>query len=92
MEDKDELKRRVYDAAETIANGQVKRSKEEALNQWVIYYMSSAILSKLRLRRRICISPQCGFASHSEGNNVNEDVMKQKLTLVVETAREIWSY
>ena len=40
---------------------------------------------------RICISPQCGFASHSEGNRVSEDDVRKKLTLVVETAKEIWS-
>ncbi|KIP06082.1 hypothetical protein PHLGIDRAFT_19537 [Phlebiopsis gigantea 11061_1 CR5-6] len=40
---------------------------------------------------QICISPQCGFASHSEGNQVNEEDVKRKLTLVVETARELWA-
>lgn len=40
---------------------------------------------------QICISPQCGFASHSEGNRVTEDDMRKKLTLVAETAKEIWS-
>ncbi|KAL6299977.1 hypothetical protein BKA93DRAFT_819683 [Sparassis latifolia] len=72
MENKDELVRRVYAAAEIIADGQEKRSKEEALNQ-------------------ICISPQCGFASHAEGNSVTEEDERAKLTLVLETARAIWS-
>jgi len=40
---------------------------------------------------QICISPQCGFASHSEGNNVTEDDVHKKLALVVETAKEIWA-
>ncbi|GJE97271.1 UROD/MetE-like protein [Phanerochaete sordida] len=39
---------------------------------------------------QICISPQCGFASHSEGNKVTHDAMVKKLALVVETARELW--
>ena len=39
---------------------------------------------------QICISPQCGFASHSEGNNVSHDDIVKKLALVVETARELW--
>ena len=43
-----------------------------------------------RLCDRICISPQCGFASHSEGNPVNEDQMRAKLSLVVQTAKKIW--
>ncbi|EKM58757.1 uncharacterized protein PHACADRAFT_248829 [Phanerochaete carnosa HHB-10118-sp] len=40
---------------------------------------------------QICISPQCGFASHSEGNNVSEDDVKRKLTLCVQTAKELWA-
>ncbi|EMD41171.1 hypothetical protein CERSUDRAFT_80798 [Gelatoporia subvermispora B] len=40
---------------------------------------------------QICISPQCGFASHAEGNPVTEDDVKRKLSLVVETAKAIWS-
>ena len=34
MEDIEELKGRVYEAAEIIAQGNPKRSKAEALNQW----------------------------------------------------------
>lgn len=40
---------------------------------------------------RICISPQCGFASHADGNPVTEADVIKKLSLVVETAKEIWS-
>jgi 5-methyltetrahydropteroyltriglutamate--homocysteine methyltransferase len=36
------------------------------------------------------ISPQCGFASGYQGNPVTEDIERQKLALVVETASEIW--
>ncbi|TFK56985.1 UROD/MetE-like protein [Heliocybe sulcata] len=72
LENKEDLKKRVHDAAETIAQGDEKRSKEEALNQ-------------------LCISPQCGFASHAEGNKVSDEDMKKKLALVVETAKEIWT-
>ncbi|KAI0337149.1 UROD/MetE-like protein [Trametopsis cervina] len=39
---------------------------------------------------QICISPQCGFASHSEGNPVTEADVKRKLSLVVQTAKEVW--
>ena len=35
MEDKEVLKKKVHDAAEVIANGDKKRSVEEALNQCV---------------------------------------------------------
>jgi 5-methyltetrahydropteroyltriglutamate--homocysteine methyltransferase len=36
------------------------------------------------------LSPQCGFASTEEGNNLTEDDQWRKLALVVETAREVW--
>jgi len=39
---------------------------------------------------RICISPQCGFASHFEGNPVSEDDVVKKLSLVVKVAKEVW--
>ncbi len=39
---------------------------------------------------QICLSPQCGFSSTSEGNALTVDQQFQKLRLVVETAREIW--
>jgi len=39
---------------------------------------------------RLAISPQCGFASSVAGNPISEDDQKRKLSLVVETAVEIW--
>jgi 5-methyltetrahydropteroyltriglutamate--homocysteine methyltransferase len=39
---------------------------------------------------QICLSPQCGFSSTSEGNAITVDQQFQKLRMVVETAREIW--
>jgi 5-methyltetrahydropteroyltriglutamate--homocysteine methyltransferase len=39
---------------------------------------------------QICLSPQCGFSSTSEGNSLTIDQQFQKLRLIVETAREIW--
>jgi 5-methyltetrahydropteroyltriglutamate--homocysteine methyltransferase len=39
---------------------------------------------------RLCLSPQCGFASTEEGNALSQDQMKAKLDLVVRTAAEIW--
>jgi 5-methyltetrahydropteroyltriglutamate--homocysteine methyltransferase len=38
----------------------------------------------------LCLSPQCGFASASEGNQVTHDEQRAKLELVVETAQEVW--
>lgn len=39
---------------------------------------------------QLCLSPQCGFASTVAGNPVTVDVEKAKLSLIVETAAEVW--
>jgi 5-methyltetrahydropteroyltriglutamate--homocysteine methyltransferase len=39
---------------------------------------------------QLCLSPQCGFSSTSEGNDLTDDEQWAKLELVVETAREVW--
>ncbi|MGB6351538.1 MAG: 5-methyltetrahydropteroyltriglutamate--homocysteine S-methyltransferase [Pseudolabrys sp.] len=60
LESKDEIKRRIDDAAKYIS------------------------LDKL------CLSPQCGFASTEEGNVLAEDEQWAKLRMIVELADEIW--
>ncbi len=39
---------------------------------------------------QLCLSPQCGFSSTVEGNDLTEGEEIDKLRLVVETAREVW--
>ncbi|MEP9361694.1 5-methyltetrahydropteroyltriglutamate--homocysteine S-methyltransferase [Nocardioides sp. CN2-186] len=39
---------------------------------------------------QVCISPQCGFSSTSEGNSLSVDQEKAKLALLVELADEVW--
>jgi 5-methyltetrahydropteroyltriglutamate--homocysteine methyltransferase len=39
---------------------------------------------------RLCLSPQCGFASTQEGNALTSAQQEAKLRLVVEVAREVW--
>ena len=39
---------------------------------------------------RLCLSPQCGFASTEEGNILAEDEQWRKLALIVEVAAEVW--
>jgi 5-methyltetrahydropteroyltriglutamate--homocysteine methyltransferase len=63
---------------------------------------SAALESKEALARRIdeaakyvpldrlCLSPQCGFASTHHGNTLTEDEQWRKLERVVEVAREVW--
>jgi 5-methyltetrahydropteroyltriglutamate--homocysteine methyltransferase len=40
---------------------------------------------------RLCLSPQCGFASSEEGNVLAEDEQWAKLRMIVEIADEVWS-
>lgn len=70
LEDREEMKTRVLNAAKIIAEGN-KVSVEAALNQ-------------------VGVSPQCGFASHHEGNAIDWDGMINKLKLVREIANDIW--
>lgn len=61
LESKDELKRRIDEAAKVVPLDQ------------------------------LCLSPQCGFSSTSEGNSLTMDQQFDKLRLVIETAREVWT-
>ncbi|KAF9893016.1 hypothetical protein FE257_012427 [Aspergillus nanangensis] len=70
LEDKEEMKKRVQDAAKFIAEGN-NISVEAALNQ-------------------VGVSPQCGFASHREGNAIDRNGMINKLKLVRDIANDIW--
>jgi 5-methyltetrahydropteroyltriglutamate--homocysteine methyltransferase len=60
LEQKDELKRRIEDAARYADIDQ------------------------------LCLSPQCGFSSTADGNDLSLEQQAAKLSLVVETAREVW--
>ena len=39
---------------------------------------------------RLCLSPQCGFASCDVGNKLTEEEQWAKLKLVKEIAEEVW--
>lgn len=47
-----------------------------------------------RLERKRCnglsVSPQCGFANHTEGNALDKEDMRNKLKLVRRIADEVW--
>jgi 5-methyltetrahydropteroyltriglutamate--homocysteine methyltransferase len=62
LERKDDLKRRIEDAARFVDIDQ------------------------------LCLSPQCGFSSTKEGNDLTPEQQWAKLRLIVETAQEVWSY
>lgn len=40
--------------------------------------------------RRLCLSPQCGFASCEIGNKLTEDQQWAKVRLVRDIAKEVW--
>lgn len=60
LEAKDELKRRIEEAAKFVP------------------------------LERLALSPQCGFASTIEGNQLTVDDQRRKLELIVEVSREVW--
>ncbi len=60
LESKDDLKRRIDEAARYVPLDQ------------------------------LCLSPQCGFSSTVEGNNLTREQQIAKLSLIVETAAEVW--
>ena len=39
---------------------------------------------------QLCLSPQCGFSSTVEGNDLSQDEQWAKLRLIVEVAEEVW--
>jgi len=39
---------------------------------------------------RLCLSPQCGFASTEEGNILAEEEQWTKLRMIVELSEEVW--
>jgi 5-methyltetrahydropteroyltriglutamate--homocysteine methyltransferase len=46
--------------------------------------------AKFTALERLCLSPQCGFASTEEGNILAEDEQWAKLRMIVELAEEVW--
>ena len=39
---------------------------------------------------QLCLSPQCGFSSTVEGNELTQEEQRAKLRLVVQTAHDVW--
>ena len=70
LEDVKEMRKKVYQAADIVAEGN-NETREEAL-------------------KRLGVSPQCGFASHSSGNALGRNDMAAKLKLVRHLADSIW--
>lgn len=64
---------------------ELKKRVEEA-GQWV----AKGSTNGMRGLERVSVSPQCGFASHEVGNDVNREEMVEKLELVRKLADELW--
>jgi 5-methyltetrahydropteroyltriglutamate--homocysteine methyltransferase len=47
--------------------------------------------SKFAPIEQLCLSPQCGFSSTVEGNELTEDEQWAKLRMIVEVAEEVWA-
>ncbi len=76
--------------------------KDKTVVLGLVTTKSGALESKDAIKRRIeeaakftdldrlCLSPQCGFASTEEGNTLAENDEWAKLTMIGEVAREVW--
>ena len=47
-------------------------------------------VSREEALKQLAVSPQCGFASHAEGNALGYEDMRKKLELVRAVADEVW--
>ena len=65
-------------------------SKEPALESPDLLKRRIDAASKFAPLDQLALSPQCGFASNYIGNAVTIDDQRRKLSLVVNTARDIW--
>jgi 5-methyltetrahydropteroyltriglutamate--homocysteine methyltransferase len=65
-------------------------SKKPALERLDDLRARVADASRIVPMERLAISPQCGFASTHEGNNLTPDDQRRKLALVAQTARALW--
>lgn len=74
LEDEEKMLNRVKEAAAVIAEGMGERGE-------------AGVRKALQ---RMGVSPQCGFASHEEGNLLGWDDMVEKLKLVRRVAGRIW--
>jgi methionine synthase II (cobalamin-independent) len=53
-------------------------------------YIAEGGGSRQEALERLSVSPQCGFASHAEGNALGYEDMRKKLQLIRSIADEIW--
>jgi methionine synthase II (cobalamin-independent) len=66
------------------------KALKERVREAAKYVAESTGQSTEEALKRISVSPQCGFASHSDGNPVTREDMVQKLKLIRSLANELW--
>ncbi|KAF2115685.1 methionine synthase-like protein [Lophiotrema nucula] len=62
----------------------------ERVNQAADFIAKGSGQSREEALQRVCVSPQCGFASHAEGNALGYEDMRNKLQLVRSIADQVW--
>ncbi|CAK1361626.1 hypotheticalsprotein [Cercospora beticola] len=55
------------------------------------FVAEGSVQTREQALNQLSVSPQCGFASHAEGNSLQREDMKKKLQLVRSIADEVWS-
>ena len=65
-------------------------------SKWAVLEEKAEVIARIKEASRyvpldqLCLSPQCGFASVSDGNKIDVEVEKAKIGLVMEVADEVW--
>ena len=67
-----------------------KEAIKQRIYQAADFVANGSGQSREEALKRLGVSPQCGFASHSKGNLLGYDDMLNKLRLVRQIANEIW--
>lgn len=62
----------------------------ERVNQAADWIAKGTGQSREDAIQQCCVSPQCGFASHAEGNDLGYEDMRKKLQLVRSIADAVW--
>ena len=62
----------------------------DRINQAADFIAQGSGQSREEALQRVCVSPQCGFASHAEGNALGYEDMRKKLQLVRSIADQVW--
>ena len=67
-----------------------KKEMVERVYKAADYVAEGGKQSREEALQRLSVSPQCGFASHAEGNDLGYEDMRKKLQLVRAVADEVW--